>query len=70
MSDVAQSLQAKKEPRVGLRTRSAHSKTTRCVSFPELVQTHFIRESALAHGEVMTVAGESLLKGCFGRVFA
>jgi hypothetical protein len=58
MSDVAQPVPAKKERRLGARAQRAHAKTPQCVSFPELVQTHFIRESALNDGEVYTGGAE------------
>jgi hypothetical protein len=47
MSDVAQPVPAKRERRIGVRVRRDHAEAPHCVSFPELVQTHFIRESAL-----------------------
>jgi hypothetical protein len=58
MSGVAQPVQAKKLRRFGARAERTHAKAHRCVSFPELVQTHFIRERALSTGEVYTGAAE------------
>jgi hypothetical protein len=54
MSDVVQRVRAKRERGFALHTERVHAETPRCVSFPELVQTHFIRESALKDGEVYT----------------
>ena len=54
MSDVAQPVPAKKERRLGVRAQRSHADTPQCVSFPELVQTHFIRQNALKDGEVYT----------------
>ena len=58
MSGVAQPVPAKKIRRLGVRAERTRADTPRCVSFPELVQTHFIRESALREGEVYTGAAE------------
>src|SRR6266542_3469546 len=54
MSGVAQPVPAKKIRRLGVRAERTRADTPKCVSFPELVQTHFIRESALNDGEVYT----------------
>ena len=59
MSDLAQPVPAKKQRRSGIRTGRAHAEAPRSVSFPELVQTHFIRESALKAGEVYTGDAEA-----------
>ena len=58
MSDVVQRVRAKSEQGFALRQR-VHAETHRCVSFSELVQTHFIRESALEDGEVYTGQAEA-----------
>jgi hypothetical protein len=58
MSDVLQHVRAKKERGSALHTQRRHAETPRCVSFPELVQTHFIREGALEDGQVYTGQAE------------
>src|SRR5438552_676603 len=57
MSDVAQPVQTQKPRRLAVRAK-AQAAAPRCVSFPELVQTHFLRESALEKGEIYTGEAE------------
>jgi hypothetical protein len=54
MSGVAEpAVQETKKPRpLHARVGRARAKAHRCVSFPELVQTHFLRENALRNGTV------------------
>src|SRR6266498_1597042 len=58
MSGVAQHVPAKKLTRLGVRAELARAETARCISFPELVQAHFMREKALNQGEVYTGPAE------------
>src|SRR6266542_3233780 len=58
MSGVAQPVPAKKIRRLGVRAERTRADTPRCVSFPELAQTHLIRASAPREGEVYTGAAE------------
>ena len=58
MSDVLQRVRTRKARESALQTERVRADTPRCVSFSELVQTHFIRESALKDGEVYTGSAE------------
>jgi hypothetical protein len=57
MSGVAERVPEKKLGRFAVRERPG-AKAHRCVSFPELVQTHFLRERALQEGEIYIGAAE------------
>lgn len=54
MSETAPPVTVEKKRRLQVRAYEDRAAKPRCVSFPELVQTHFLRENALKKGAVYT----------------
>jgi hypothetical protein len=58
VAGVAERVPGKRQRRLAVRAARVGAETPRCVSFPELVQAHFLRQSELAEGEIYSGPAE------------